>query len=61
MIIIFTFGLGAPWAYIRIKRFVCDNVKLEGDINLDETRQTEEQYTDATGEDAMDYLDLDIG
>ena len=60
-IIVFTLGLGSPWADIRINRFICDNVKLEGDINLDVIKQTEEQHTDATEESGMDYLDLDIG
>lgn len=61
LIIIFSLGLGLPWVYIRTNKFICDNVKLDGDIDLDSIQQTEEQYTDATGEDAMDYLDLDIG
>lgn len=60
LIIVFTLGLGSPWAYIRTQKFICDNVEMEGDINLDEIQQTEEQYNNALGEDAMDYLDLEV-
>lgn len=59
-IIVFTLGLGSPWAYIRTQKFVCDNVKMEGNINFDEIQQTEEEYTDALGEDAMDFLDIEV-
>ena len=34
---------------------------VNGDIDLDSIHQTEEQYNNATGEGAMDYLDLEIG
>lgn len=61
LITVFTFGIGTPWVIMRNNKFICDNIKLNGDIDLDSIHQTEEQYNNATGEGAMDYLDLEIG
>jgi hypothetical protein len=47
-------------------RFICDNVELHGDIDLDKIQQTEEKYSDALGDaeadlgDSGDFFDLDI-
>lgn len=60
LITVFTLGFGKAWADMRTQKFICDNVKLEGDINLDEIHQTEEEYTDAFGEDAMDFFEIDL-
>ncbi len=60
LIIVFTLGFGKAWADMRTQKFICDNVKLEGDINLAEIHQTEEEYTDAFGEDAMDFFEIDL-
>ncbi|MFN3444772.1 MAG: YjgN family protein [Bacteroidia bacterium] len=60
LITVFTLGFGKAWADMRTQKFICDNVKMEGDINLDEIHQTEEEYTDAFGEDAMDFFEIDL-
>lgn len=59
-IIVFTLGFGKAWADMRTQKFIFDNVKLEGNINIDEIHQTEEEYTDAFGEDAMDFFEIDF-
>ncbi len=59
-IIIFTLGFGTAWAEMRTQRFIWNNIKMKGDINLDEIHQTEEEYTDAFGEDAMDFFEIDL-
>ncbi len=59
LIVIFTLGFGKAWADMRTIKFVCDNVKMEGDINIDEIQQTEDEYTDAFGADAMEFFDID--
>lgn len=59
-IIVFTLGLGKAWADVRLYKFILDNIKLEGNINLDEIQQTEDEYLDAFGEDAMDFFDIDL-
>lgn len=61
LIVIFTFGLGSPWAIVRTLKYVMDNTMMTGNINFDQLLQTEEEYTDATGEDVGDMLDLGMG
>jgi hypothetical protein len=41
-------------------RMVLDNVELIGAFNADTVIQTEEAYTDATGEDMLDMLDIGL-
>lgn len=59
-IIVFTLGLGTAWAEMRSKKYLTNSICLKGNINLDSIHQTEEEYTNALGEDAMDFFDLDI-
>jgi uncharacterized membrane protein YjgN (DUF898 family) len=60
LIIVFTLGLGFAWTQVRTMNFIANNIELEGNIDLDSISQTEEEFTDATGEDVSDFLDLDI-
>jgi uncharacterized membrane protein YjgN (DUF898 family) len=60
LIIIFTLGFGTAWAEMRTQHFIWNNIKMIGDINLNEIHQTEEEYTDAFGEDAMDFFEIDL-
>ena len=60
LITVFTLGFGKAWADMRTQRFIWDNTKMEGDINLNEIHQTEEEYTNAFGEGALDFFDIDI-
>ncbi len=60
LITVFTLGFGKAWADMRTQKFICENIKMEGDINIDEINQTEEEYTNAFGEDAMDFFEIDL-
>jgi uncharacterized membrane protein YjgN (DUF898 family) len=60
LIILFTLGFGKAWADMRTQKFMCDHVKMEGDIDIDAIYQTEEEYTDAFGEDALDFFEIDM-
>lgn len=60
LIIVFTLGFGKAWADMRTQKFIFDNIKMDGDINIEEIYQTEEEYTNAFGEDAMDFFEIDI-
>lgn len=60
LITVFTLGFGKAWADMRTQKFICDNIKMEGDINIDEIHQTEEEYTNAFGEDTMDFFEIDL-
>lgn len=60
LIVIFTLGIGYAWAATRTMNFVANNIKLSGNIDLNAISQTEESYTNATGDDISDFLDLDF-
>ena len=60
LITVFTLGLGYAWVEIRTKKYYTENIKLWGYIDLDTLQQTEDIYTDATGEDATDFFDIDM-
>lgn len=60
LITVFTLGLGYAWVEIRTKKYYTENITLAGDIDLDTLQQTEDIYTDATGEDATDFFDIDM-
>ncbi|MCX6199615.1 MAG: DUF898 family protein, partial [Bacteroidetes bacterium] len=59
-LIVFTLGIGTPWAVLRQMRMVLDNVELEGAFNPDAVIQTEENYADATGDDLLSMLDVGL-
>jgi len=60
LILVFTLGLGYAWVATRTMDFVFSKIQMEGDIDLDTILQTEADYTDATGEDMSDFLNIDI-
>jgi uncharacterized membrane protein YjgN (DUF898 family) len=57
---LFTFGLGTPWVIVRTAKFVLNNIELPQEVDFNGIAQTEDEYKDATGEDALDFLDLGI-
>lgn len=59
-LIVFTLGLGTPWALLRQIRMVIDNIELDGAFNPETVLQTEEAYTNATGDDMLDMLDIGL-
>jgi uncharacterized membrane protein YjgN (DUF898 family) len=60
LIILFTLGLGTPWAIVRTLNFVFSNIVIEGALDVNAIRQTEESYKDATGEDLADMIDIGL-
>ncbi len=58
--VVLTLGFGAAWADMRTKKFIFDNIKLEGTLSLDSISQTEEEYTNAFGDDAVDFFAIDL-
>jgi uncharacterized membrane protein YjgN (DUF898 family) len=60
LLIIFTLGIGFAWAEVRTMRFVANNIAFEGDADLNAVVQTEQEHTNALGDDLGDLLDVDI-
>jgi uncharacterized membrane protein YjgN (DUF898 family) len=59
-LVLLTLGFGFPWATVRMMKFITANITFEGDLDFDTLSQTEENYTDAMGEDAADFFDIDL-
>ncbi len=60
LLVIFTLGLALPWVTIRTMNFYLKNLWIEGEFDGDNLTQTEENYTNAAGDDMVDYLDLNL-
>ncbi len=58
LLILFTLGIGYSWAYCRSARFIANNVIVPEETDLDSIKQTEQAYTDATGEELGSMMDL---
>ncbi len=58
LIVVFSFGLGSPWATTRTMNFLTRNILINGYIAFDELQQAQESYNDATGEEFSDLLDF---
>jgi uncharacterized membrane protein YjgN (DUF898 family) len=60
LLVIFTLGLGYAWAATRTMDYILSNIQLQGNIDLNSISQTEQNYTDATGDDINDFLNIDF-
>ena len=60
LLLIFTLGLATPWVIIRRMRMVLNNVEVEPGFNAEAVLQTEESYSDATGDDLLSMLDIGL-
>jgi len=61
LIVIFTFGLGAPIVEVRTMDFMLRKMTIKGNLNLETIEQgNTDDYKDASGDDFLDALDLDI-
>jgi len=58
--IVLTFGLGAAWVTNRTMLFMTNHIKLDGEFDLDNLLQVQEDFRDATGDEAGDLLDIDF-
>ncbi len=60
LILIFTLGLGYAWVVVRTMKFTTDNILTEGDLDADKLNQTQENYTNALGDEMTDFFDIDL-
>lgn len=60
MIMIFTVGLGTPWAIVNSLNYFLDHVDFLDEINLDAILQTEMNYKNASGDSLSNLLDIDL-
>jgi len=60
LIIVLSLGLATPWAIVRTMQFVFNNIHIDGLLDVNAIVQTEADYTDATGEDLADMIDIGL-
>jgi uncharacterized membrane protein YjgN (DUF898 family) len=60
LLIVFTLGLGFAWAQVRSMKFLAENIILPEELDTDNVVQTEEDFSDATGDSMFDFLDFDF-
>lgn len=60
LLLFFTLGIASAWVEMRTLRFIFKHIKMSGDIDLSDVAQTEDDYKDALGEDAVDFLNIDF-
>lgn len=58
--ILFTLGLATPWVICFATQKMMSTVTVSGDVDFDQIDQTEANFTDATGDDLADMLDIGI-
>ena len=61
LIFIFTLGIGEPWVRVRTMRYFIDNMEIGAGFDPDTLVQTEGDYKDATGDDMLSMMDLNLG
>ena len=59
--IIFTIGMLAPWAAVRLARYRLDRLSLSGEGDLDSITAAAAETVGATGEELGDMLGYDLG
>jgi uncharacterized membrane protein YjgN (DUF898 family) len=60
LITVFTLGLGFAWAQVRTMKFMADNIVIPEELDTDNIVQTEDDFSDATGDSMFDFLDFNF-
>ena len=60
LILVFTLGLGFSWVVTRNMDFVMRNIEVSGYYSFESLQQAQADYSDATGEDMADLLDIGV-
>lgn len=60
LMVMFTLGLAFPWAAMRSQKLFTESVNVHNEVDLENLKQDADDYRDATGDDLLDILDIDI-
>ena len=60
LMVMFTLGLAFPWAAMRSQRLFTESVNVHDEVDLENLQQDTDDYRDATGDDLLDILDIDL-
>ncbi len=59
--IVLSFGLLIPWAMVRITKYRLSCISIDTETDLDTFIAGETERASAVGEEAGDFLDIDLG
>jgi uncharacterized membrane protein YjgN (DUF898 family) len=59
--IVFSVGFLIPWARVRTAKYLTNHLALNAADNLESFVRNEQKKTSALGEEATDFMDIDIG
>ena len=59
--IVFSVGLLIPWAKVRIMRYLANHLVLNAADDLESFERAEQKKMSALGEEAADFMDIDVG
>lgn len=59
-LVVFTLGLGMPFAIIRTMKYYTNSINQSGAITFDHIKQEEVDDADATGDSILDAFEMDI-
>ena len=60
LMVMFTLGLAFPWAAMRSQKLFTESVNVHDEVDLENLKQDSEDYRNATGDDLLDILDMDL-
>lgn len=61
LITFFTLGIGFPWVKVRTLQFIFRFLEIEEGLNTNIIQQVSyDKYNDASGDDFLDFLDMDL-
>ncbi|MFK8008114.1 MAG: YjgN family protein [Saprospiraceae bacterium] len=60
LMLMFTFGLAFPWVAMRTQKLFTESVNVPEEVDLENLQQDADDYRNATGDDLLDILDIDI-
>lgn len=61
LLIAFTFGLATPWVVARTLKFMFRFLEIEEGLDTNSIKQVKyDNYDDASGDDFLDFLDIDL-
>ena len=60
LILLLTFGIGYAWVVSRTMSFIMNNIEISGHLSIESLEQAQAEYSDATGDDMSDMLEVGI-
>ena len=61
LIVLFTFGIGLPWVKVRTLKFMFRFLEIEEGLDTNSIQQVSyDDYSDTSGDDFLDFLDVDL-